>query len=225
MIWNEPNNKSHWDFELDPEWTRLRRDGEACRRRRSRREPGTAARARRHFADRSALHPQHRGARACWTTSTWWRCTASRSTGTTGRSTNGRTSSRRSSAVTDLPIWVSEVGVSTFGAEEVQEFGLRAHGRAADRAGAAHPLVQPLRSARAPGRRRPGTARRRDRPITAISTWACCARTARPSWRCETFAEYTPDLGICQWFHFEDHRLDDAVRWMRASGCATCAPA
>ena len=28
-------------------------------------------------------------------------------------------------AVTDLPLWVSEVGVSTFGAEEVQEFGLR----------------------------------------------------------------------------------------------------
>src|SRR4051794_28246505 len=20
MFWNEPNNKSHWDFELDPEW-------------------------------------------------------------------------------------------------------------------------------------------------------------------------------------------------------------
>ncbi len=28
-------------------------------------------------------------------------------------------------AVTDLPIWVSEVGSSTFGAEEVQQFGLR----------------------------------------------------------------------------------------------------
>ena len=27
--------------------------------------------------------------------------------------------------VTDLQIWVSEVGVSTFGAEEVQVFGLR----------------------------------------------------------------------------------------------------
>src|SRR4030095_4515884 len=28
-------------------------------------------------------------------------------------------------AVTDLPVWVTEVGVSTFGADEVQEFGLR----------------------------------------------------------------------------------------------------
>ena len=23
MIWNEPNNKSHWDPALDPEWTRF----------------------------------------------------------------------------------------------------------------------------------------------------------------------------------------------------------
>src|SRR4051794_12157248 len=23
MIWNEPNNKSHWDPELDPEWRRF----------------------------------------------------------------------------------------------------------------------------------------------------------------------------------------------------------
>src|SRR4051794_35798265 len=21
MLWNEPNNMSHWDFELDPEWS------------------------------------------------------------------------------------------------------------------------------------------------------------------------------------------------------------
>ena len=28
-------------------------------------------------------------------------------------------------AVTDLPIWVTEVGVSTFGADEVQVFGLK----------------------------------------------------------------------------------------------------
>src|SRR5689334_1680061 len=23
MFWNEPNNKSHWDFELDPGWIRF----------------------------------------------------------------------------------------------------------------------------------------------------------------------------------------------------------
>jgi beta-xylosidase len=34
----------------------------------------------------------------------------------------------------------------------------------------------------------------------------------------ERFADYTPELGICQWFHFEDHRLDDAVRWLKRLG-------
>ena len=27
MIWNEPNNKSHWDPELDPDWSRFARMG------------------------------------------------------------------------------------------------------------------------------------------------------------------------------------------------------
>jgi beta-xylosidase len=28
------------------------------------------------------------------------------------------------------------------------------------------------------------------------------------------FCDFTPALGICQWFHFDDHRLERAVRWM-----------
>src|SRR5204862_2184410 len=25
MLWNEPNNKSHWDLELDPDWSKFSR--------------------------------------------------------------------------------------------------------------------------------------------------------------------------------------------------------
>ena len=32
------------------------------------------------------------------------------------------------------------------------------------------------------------------------------------------FSRVAPAFGICQWFHFEDHRLDDAVRWLRTLG-------
>ena len=32
------------------------------------------------------------------------------------------------------------------------------------------------------------------------------------------FYEHTPELGICQWFHFEDHRLESAVRWLKELG-------
>ena len=34
----------------------------------------------------------------------------------------------------------------------------------------------------------------------------------------EHFDQLTPQLGLCQWFHFEDHRLDDAVAWMKRLG-------
>jgi beta-xylosidase len=34
----------------------------------------------------------------------------------------------------------------------------------------------------------------------------------------EEFARHAPELGFCQWFHFEDHRLDDAVVWMKRLG-------
>jgi beta-xylosidase len=32
------------------------------------------------------------------------------------------------------------------------------------------------------------------------------------------FSDYTPALGICQWFHFEDHRLEAGVEWLRRLG-------
>ena len=50
-------------------------------------------------------------------------------------------------AVTDKPVWVTEVGVGSFGAEEVQEFGARADGRAADRPRAPRLLVLAVRPA------------------------------------------------------------------------------
>ena len=32
------------------------------------------------------------------------------------------------------------------------------------------------------------------------------------------YPDYAGEMGLCQWFHFEDHRLDDAVRWMKQLG-------
>jgi beta-xylosidase len=40
--------------------------------------------------------------------------------------------------------------------------------------------------------------------------------TPKPALR--AFGEHAPDLGLCQWFHFEDHRLEAAVRWMKELG-------
>jgi beta-xylosidase len=40
----------------------------------------------------------------------------------------------------------------------------------------------------------------------------------RPKRALATFREHAHELGICQWLHFEDHRLDDAVAWLRRLG-------
>jgi beta-xylosidase len=32
------------------------------------------------------------------------------------------------------------------------------------------------------------------------------------------FSRHTPALGVCQWFHFDDHRLEAAVRWLTDLG-------
>src|SRR3546814_8278690 len=39
-----------------------------------------------------------------------------------------------------------------------------------------------------------------------------------PKIAAEQYAAYGADMGLCQWFHFEDHRLDEAVQWLRRCG-------
>src|SRR5262245_59663651 len=127
MLWNEPNNKSHWDFvECDRQWrvfsamTPLAAQAvrEASNVPRVQggissidpivipcmRDQGVLAEV-----DAVAVHGfpldwNH------WKIDEWPQKIA------------------EIRAVTDLPVWVSEVGVSTFGADEVQEFGLRRTG-------------------------------------------------------------------------------------------------
>ena len=83
MIWNEPNNKSHWDLEADPGWqvfaTHRALAGEAI----AAEAPGLP----RVLGGISPIDPDFincLAGRACWSSWTRWRCTASRSTGTTG---------------------------------------------------------------------------------------------------------------------------------------------
>jgi beta-xylosidase len=39
-----------------------------------------------------------------------------------------------------------------------------------------------------------------------------------PKLALDHFRKHTPALGIMQWFHFEDPRLDDAVAWLKRLG-------
>src|SRR5437764_1407790 len=124
MFWNEPNNKSHWDLQLDPEWSafaemvKLAADAVASENPTLRRVLGGISPIDPGFIQRMqnfgvleklnvvALH----GFPLDW--NNWmideWPAQVA-----------------AIQAVTELPVWVSEVGISSFGAEEVQEFGLR----------------------------------------------------------------------------------------------------
>src|SRR5437588_1117835 len=124
MLWNEPNNLSHWDFEMDRDWSAYARmvklAASAIQAENSKVtkvlggispiDPAFILRMQDMGAleqlDAVAVHGfpldwNH------WTIHEW----------------PDKLDEIRS--VTHLPVWVSEVGVSTFGAEEVQEFGLK----------------------------------------------------------------------------------------------------
>jgi beta-xylosidase len=39
-----------------------------------------------------------------------------------------------------------------------------------------------------------------------------------PKLALQQFSQYAPEMGICQWFHFEDHRLQDGAAWLKKLG-------
>jgi beta-xylosidase len=120
-------------------------------------------------------------------------------------------------AVTSLPVWVTEAGVSTFGAEEVQEFGLR---RTAELLLGLVPRVHWYSLYDLP-KAWPATTRHREAEGSSYYRhfhMGLLREDGTPKRACSLFADYTPEMGICQWFHFEDPRLDDAVRWLKRLG-------
>ena len=124
MLWNEPNNLSHWDFELDPDWmifsgmTRTAADAVRATNKDMTIVLGGIAPIDPLFIHRMNLQGVTEKVDVVavhgfpldwnhWQIHEW----------------PAKLDEIR--AVTDKPVWVSEVGVSTFGAEEVQVFGLK----------------------------------------------------------------------------------------------------
>jgi beta-xylosidase len=119
--------------------------------------------------------------------------------------------------VTPRPIWITEVGASSFGAEEVQDFGLR---RSAESLLGRAERIHWYSLLDLP-RAWPATTRHREAEGSAYYRhfyMGLVREDGSPKLALRRFADYTPELGICQWFHFEDPRLDDAVRWPRRLG-------
>jgi beta-xylosidase len=121
------------------------------------------------------------------------------------------------SAVARLPVWISEAGASSFGAEEVQEFGLRRTAAlVVNRAPRVHWYsLFDLPRAWSPTTRHHGAhGSAYDRHFHM----GLIREDGTPKRALDAFSEFAPDLGICQWFHFDDPRLEDATRWLSRLG-------
>jgi len=216
MFWNEPNNKSHWDFEIDPEWrayasmVKLAAAAVAAENPRLTRVLGGISPIDPEFIrnmqgqgvltdlNAVALHGfpldwNH------WPIDAWPAKVA------------------EIAAVTALPIWISEIGVSSFGAEEVQDWGLA---RSAELLIGQVPRIHWYSLHDLP-RAWPATTRHREAEGSSYYRHFYMGLlredgTAKPALK--RFADFTPSVGICQWFHFDDHRLDDSVSWLRRLG-------
>jgi beta-xylosidase len=216
MLWNEPNNMSHWDFELDKDWVefaamiKLAADAVKAERRELPRVLGGISPIDVNFlgnmrdkgvldkVDVVAIHGfpldwNH------WQIHEWPQRLA------------------EVQAAVHKPVWISEVGVSTFGAEEVQEFGLR---RTAELLMGKVPRVHWYSLYDLP-RAWPATTRHREAEGSSYYRhfyMGLLKEDGTPKRALRHFADYTPELGLCQWFHFEDPRLEDAVAWLRKLG-------
>ncbi|MBO1908562.1 beta-xylosidase [Microvirga sp. 3-52] len=216
MIWNEPNNKSHWDPEIDPDWKLFSEmaiaAGQAIKAENSNLprvlggispiDPGFIKKLEGHGAmahlDVVAVH----GFPLDWNL---WQI----------HEWPAKIDEIR--AVTDKPIWVSEVGISTFGAEEVQVWGLN---RTAELLIGKVPKIHWYSLYDLP---RSWEATTRHREAEGSSYYrhfymGLLREDGMPKPALEEFAKHTPQMGLCQWFHYEDHRLDDAVAWMKRLG-------
>lgn len=216
MLWNEPNNLSHWNFEIDPGWvtyaSMVKQAADAI----ASEKPGL----RRVLGGISPIDPEfiRTMQRQCvlkymdvvavhgfpldwnhWTIHEW------------------PARLREIQETTELPVWISETGVSSFGAEEVQQFGLK---RTAELLKGKVERVHWYSLYDLP-RAWPATTRHREAEGSSYYRhfyMGLLREDGEPKLALSDFAQHTPELGICQWFHFEDPRLDCAVRWLRDLG-------
>lgn len=215
-FWNEPNNKSHWDMEVDPEWRiyseMVSTAAQACRAERPhvRRVLGGISPIDPNFIQRLQAFGATDDLDAVavhgfpldwnlWPIHDW----------------PGKIAEIQ--AVTHLPVWVTEVGVSSFGAEEVQDFGL---GRTAELLRGRVERIHWYSLYDLPSTWEATTRHREAEGSSYYRHFhmGLLREDGTPKLALENFARYTPDLGICQWFHYEDHRVDSAAEWLRRLG-------
>jgi beta-xylosidase len=215
VLWNEPNNLSHWNFHLDPGWKRyaemVKLGAEAIRGV----NPGLQivlggvsscdCDFLRTMVNHGVMdHVDVVGVHGFpldwnhWHINEWPQRVA------------------EAHEVSGKPVWVLEVGASSFGAEEVQEFGLaRTLELLRDRVGRIHWYslydLPPSWPAETRHKEAEGSSYYRHYYLGLLKD------DGTPKLALRQFP-LDGSVGFCQWFHFEDPRLDRAVQWMKSHG-------
>ncbi len=217
MIWNEPNNKSHWDPALDPDWSiyadMVRRTGAAIAE--------INPQVTRVLGGMSPIDPHwvklmdgHGALDAVdvlavhgfpldwnlWPIRAWPDKIAEIEAVSGGR-----------------PVWVTEVGVGSFGAEEVQVFGVD---KTAELLIGRVPRIFWYSLFDLP---QEWGATTRHREAEGSSYYrhfymGLIRADGTPKPALDHYAKVADKMGLMQWFHFEDPRLGDAVAWMKRLG-------
>jgi len=214
MLWNEPNNLSHWDFNSDPEWKQYAALVHAGSKAIREANPeikivlGGISPIDARFiellagygvlesVDIVAVHGfpldwNH------WQLSEW-----------------PKKLDEIRAVVGGKAIWVSEAGASSFGAEEVQLFGMQ---RTAE---LLLPLVERVHWYSLFDLPATWTATTRHKEAEGSSYYrhyymGLYREDGSPKLAA---ANFPAGLGVCQWFHFEDHRLGPGVERLRELG-------
>ncbi len=213
MLWNEPNNLSHWDFKVDPEWKMFAEMVITASQAIRRQNPdlpialGGISPIDPNFiellgsygvldaVDVVSVHGfpldwNH------WSIHDWPR----------------KIEEIRS--VTGKPVWVSEAGVSSFGAEEVQVFGIK------KTAEVLLPIVERVHWYSLMDLPATWTATTRHKEAEGSAYYrhyymGVLREDGSPKLAAKCFPQ---GLGICQWFHYEDPRLERGVEWLQRLG-------
>lgn len=215
MLWNEPNNVSHWDRDLDPDWSIFARMATLA----AREVRSVAPRLQLVLGGISPIHPAfvRRLGRFglldeldvlavhgfpydwnLWHPEEWPR------------------KLRGLREEFDMPVWVTETGVSSWASEANMAWGMRRMSRIL--AGVAERVHWYTLQDLAPERE----ATTRHGPSEGSSYWrhfhfGLLRADGSPKPALEYFDPSS--LGICQWIHFRDEeRLDSTVEWLHRLG-------
>ncbi|MBN1600507.1 MAG: hypothetical protein JW915_02810 [Chitinispirillaceae bacterium] len=212
-IWNEPNNLSHWDFTIDKKWEDFSRMAQQ------------AAVAIRNVCPSltivlggiSPVDPDFIKLLSSYGLLPYFDAVAVHGFPLDWNHWQIQEWPSKIEAiekVCNLPIWVTEVGASTFGADEIQTFGLK---KTRELLLGRVPRIYWYSLLDLPASWEATTRHKESEGSSYYRHFYMGLIRADGSVK-PALSEFDPEMGICQWFHYQDARLEFACNWLKKMG-------